>query len=112
MLNKAQRDELKQKIKSEIASTRSLIIDLKEAGRPVSPDNAIGRLSRMEAINDQNMVKANLRTAEMRLPRLEQALDAIEEETFGLCQQCEEPIPFGRLLLIPEAASCIHCAGT
>jgi DnaK suppressor protein len=110
MLTDVQRQKLKEKILSEIESCTGLIASLQEGSRPVSPDNAIGRLSRMEAINDQNMVKANLRTTEARVARLKQTLDLVEEEDFGLCSQCEEPIPFGRLLLIPESKICVQCA--
>ena len=88
---------------SEIELCLNLTTSLQEGSRPVSPDNAIGRLSRMEAINDQNMVKANLRTTEARIGRLKQTLNHMDDEDFGLCAQCEEPIPFGRLLLIPKS---------
>jgi len=110
MLNDAQRQQIRNKILSEIESNNSLIISLKENSQPVSPDNAIGRLSRMEAINDQNMLQANLRSTEARVARLRQTLDQVDAEDFGLCAQCEEPIPFGRLLLIPESKNCVACA--
>jgi DnaK suppressor protein len=110
MLSDTQRQQVKEKILSEIESSLELITSLKENSKPVSPDNAIGRLSRMEAINDQNMLQANLRSTEARVARLKQTLAQIDEEDFGLCVQCEEPIPFGRLLLIPESKTCVRCA--
>ena len=110
MLTDAQRQQIRNKILAEIESSTNLIASLQEGSKPVSPDNAIGRLSRMEAINDQNMVKANLRATEARVSRLKLTLDQVNEEDFGLCAQCEEPIVFGRLLLIPESKTCVHCA--
>ena len=110
MLSETQHQEIREKVLSEIESSLSLITSLKENSKPVSPDNAIGRLSRMEAINDQNMLQANLRSTEARVARLKQTLTQIDEEDFGLCVQCEEPIPFGRLLLIPESKNCVQCA--
>jgi DnaK suppressor protein len=110
MLSDAQRQQLREKILAEIESSLELIPSLKENSKPVSPDNAIGRLSRMEAINDQNMLQANLRSTEARVARLKQTLAQIDEEDFGLCAHCEEPIPFARLLLIPESKTCVQCA--
>lgn len=110
MLSDTQRQQVKEKILAEIESSLELITSLKENSKPVSPDKAIGRLSRMEAINDQNMLLANLRSTEARAARLKQTLAQIDEKDFGLCVQCEEPIPFGRLLLIPESKNCVLCA--
>jgi DnaK suppressor protein len=110
MLTDAQRQQIRNKILSEIESCLNLITSLQENSRPVCPDNAIGRLSRMEAINDQNMLQANLRSTEARVARLKQTLDQVDEEDFGLCAQCGEPIVFGRLLLIPESKNCVECA--
>ena len=42
--------ELKALIESEIAAVEAEIPRIEEQARPVSPDNAIGRLTRMEAI--------------------------------------------------------------
>ena len=110
MLSETQLQQVREKILADIESSLELIPSLKENSKPVSPDNAIGRLSRMEVINDQNMLQANLRSTEARVARLKQALAQIDEEDFGLCVQCEEPIPFGRLLLIPESKNCVRCA--
>ncbi len=52
-MNLKERQELKQKIEEEIAAQKTLIASLSETSKPVAPDNAIGRLSRMEALNDR-----------------------------------------------------------
>lgn len=104
-------ESLRDKINEEIVSNKKLIVLLKDSSKPISPDNAIGRLSRMEAMLDQNMCKSNLRTSEMRLVRLLEALERSEHDRFGLCVQCDEEIPIGRLMLIPECIVCVQCAG-
>jgi len=54
-------------IKENIASYRTLI-------HPVSPDNAIGRLTRMEAINSKSINEAALNRAKQTLSKMERAL--------------------------------------
>ncbi|MCX5744156.1 MAG: TraR/DksA C4-type zinc finger protein [Proteobacteria bacterium] len=39
------------------------------------------------------------------------ALTRIEAGTYGICTMCEEPISERRLVVLPEAATCVSCAG-
>jgi DnaK suppressor protein len=41
---------------------------------------------------------------------LTDALRRLEAGTYGACTVCEEPIPYGRLLAVPEATRCVACA--
>lgn len=111
MLSKSRRSELKQAVHSRLEEIERLIESLQEGTQPVGPDNAIGRLSRMEAIHDQEMLQANLRAAKARRERLHQVLSEIDSDEFGICARCEEPIAFERLLLVPESRICVACAG-
>ena len=56
-MNENEKEELKQKIIEEIKIQEHLIDSLKKTSKPVSPDNAIGRLTRMEAISSQISAK-------------------------------------------------------
>lgn len=76
----------------------------------VAPDNAIGRLTRMEAIQAQSMNAAARREKERRLYRARRALDRIEKGTYGECVSCGQEIPEGRLDIMPEAPYCVRCA--
>ena len=38
-----------------------------------------------------------------------EALQKIDEGTYGICEECEEEIPIGRLKAIPEAKYCVAC---
>ncbi len=105
-------DELKgirEKILSEIEALTPEIQRLEEASRPVAPDNAIGRLTRMEAINAKSISEANLNSARMRISRLHNTLKRIDTQNFGICSMCEEPIPLKRLMLLPETTRCVDC---
>lgn len=76
----------------------------------IRPDNAIGRLTRMEAIQAQSISAAGKARLRKRLPQIDRALKAIDEGTYGICVTCGEPIPAGRLDIRPESRLCVGCA--
>ena len=101
---------VKEKIESEIAKTTATIADYRSMVQPVSPDNAIGRVSRMDAINNKAVAEAALRQAEDKLMRLQIMLTKVAEPNFGKCARCGSPIPLARLLLMPQSNFCVNCA--
>ena len=109
-MTKDQKDKIEKHIRDRIDSINGNIAAFKAGSQPVSPDNAIGRLTRMEAINSKSINEAALRKARTTRSLLEKALRTIDSEDFGLCRDCEEPIAFARLMAMPEAALCVVCA--
>jgi len=77
--------------------------------RPVEPDPAIGRISRMDAIQIQQMAKASKSKASLRLLRVEAALRRVDAEEFGECYECGADIGYLRLKARPESTFCVHC---
>lgn len=71
---------------------------------------AVGRLSRMDALQNQAMAKATdvRRTSERT--RLMAALARLEEDEFGYCDDCGDEIAYARLRLDPAATRCVECA--
>ena len=69
----------------------------------------VGRLSRMDAMQQQELVKANRRQHEVRLKQVIAALHRIDEGSFGECRRCEEPIGVSRVEARPEAPFCLDC---
>ncbi len=106
-LDKAQ---VKEKIEEEIVEVKKGIEELTLQSRPISPENAIGRVSRMDAINNKSISEASLRQSQDKLAKLEKALNRIDEPDFGICVGCKKPIPLGRLMLMPHASRCVNCA--
>jgi len=104
-----EKDKIKGKIISCIASVEEEIGSLKESTKPIPPDNAIGRLTRMDAIQGKSINEAVLRRAKIKLTMLENALGRVDDSNFGECGICEEPIPFQRMLLMPESTRCVEC---
>jgi len=76
---------------------------------PVAPDNAIGRLSRMEAIGEKSIHEAAINEAKLRLEKLTIANNRVLTDDYGICLQCEEDIPEKRLNIIPESTHCVAC---
>ena len=99
-----------KKIIAEIKLIEGKIDELKEATKPIAPDVAIGRISRMDAINNKSVNEAALRTAEAKLNKLEMALKKIDDPKFGYCLRCGQEIPEGRLMIMPESIKCVNCA--
>ena len=62
-MNKQERNKAKESIKKSIEETQKDISNLKELAKPISPENAIGRVSRMDAINNKSVNEAALRNA-------------------------------------------------
>ena len=109
-MEKFQKEKLENHIKERITKLKEDIISYKQLTKPVAPDNAIGRITRMEAIGSKSINEAALHKSEHALSKLKQALEMIDDPDFGICAICEEPIPFGRLMAIPESDVCVQCA--
>ena len=82
----------------------------KEAGKPVELDQAsVGRLSRMDAMQAQQMAQASERRRQQQLLRIEAALRRIETGEYGYCFVCGEEIDVRRLYVDPSITRCIRC---
>ncbi len=105
-----QLDEIEKLIQEEITKTENSVLEYKELTKPIGPENAIGRVSRMDAINNRSVVEAALRTAEHKLLGLKNILPKVREADFGKCARCKHEIPLGRILLMPQSRFCVNCA--
>ena len=97
-------------VNQEIDKTMQSIINYKELTKPIAPENAIGRVSRMDAINNKSVNDAALKKAEQKLKNLQIALSNISDSDFGICHKCKNIIPIGRIMLMPQSRFCVHCA--
>ncbi len=79
---------------------------------PVELDQqSVGRLSRMDAMQQQEMAQAEARRRKNDIIRIDAALKRIDEGEYGWCASCGEPIAPKRLEIDPMAHLCIGCAG-
>ncbi|MBT8234695.1 MAG: TraR/DksA C4-type zinc finger protein [Bacteroidia bacterium] len=100
----------RKELEKAVEKTISKIERYEAIAGPIAPDNAIGRVSRMDAINNKSVVDAALRKAKERLAGLKRHLDLLGRPEFGLCSKCKSEIPFERILLAPESSFCVTCA--
>lgn len=110
MLSISQRALLADKIQEQIKRVEENVTQLKEDTQPIAPENSLGRVSRMDAINNKSVAEESLRQAKRRLVRLQEAAENITDSDFGNCQQCKEAIVFDRLIFMPESRQCMQCA--
>ena len=71
--------------------------------------NALGRVSRMDAINNKIIFEASERNLQSRFSLLNQSLHFINDHNFGVCIKCRQAIPFERLKICPEIRYCVEC---
>ena len=104
----------KQQTKSLLALKQTLLKAQEtgdQAEQTVELDQArVGRLSRMDAMQAQEMSKETGRRRRQKLIQIEAALRRIEEDDYGICQECGEDIATARLEADPTALLCIECA--
>ena len=103
-------DKIRELIEAEIEKTEQSVAQYRDLTKPIAPENAIGRVSRMDAINNRSVTEAALRTAEKKLQGLKNILPRIGEPDFGQCARCQQPIPIQRILLMPSSPFCVRCA--
>jgi DnaK suppressor protein len=80
------------------------------ATEPVQLDQqSVGRVSRIGAIEQQQMDSARARHGAERLRAVVVALSRVQSGDYGYCQQCDEPIGYARLQARPETGLCLQC---
>ncbi|MFO8014962.1 MAG: TraR/DksA family transcriptional regulator [Phycisphaerae bacterium] len=112
--------ELEQFRKLLLAKRRMLAGDvsgLEKAALQNSRQDASGDLSKMPLDMadvgsdnyEQEFTLSLIETEQATLQEIDEALERIENKTFGKCEGCEQPIPKARLKVRPHAKYCIEC---
>ena len=109
-MDKTQKKEIHKQLLHEIDNTQKKIYEYTELCKPISPENSIGRVSRMDAINNKSVVEAALRAAENKMQQLQVMQHKIKDTDFGMCNKCKQNIPLGRLMIRPHSKFCVNCA--
>jgi len=78
--------------------------------RPIELDQSVqGRLSRMDAINQQQVAKSSQSHLRLELSRVDAALARHHAGRFGLCCQCHMPVEAERIRAEPATPFCLTC---
>ncbi len=106
-----EKQQVFDKLKREKDKLTNKIATLRELTKPIPPGDEIGRVSRMDAINNKSVNEAALRTSEEKMKTLLLATENYETRDFGKCRKCGMEIPFGRMMVLPGSSTCVSCAG-
>lgn len=108
-----QNAQVRRKLNAMLQEMLAAERDGEEHARTVELDQArIGRLSRMDAMQAQAMSRAASHRRSEHILRIRAALKRLDEDQYGRCVRCAEPINPRRLELDPATALCIECAGS
>jgi len=107
----SQTEELRADLERLIADLLAMIEQTRSGSKPVGLDEPIGRLSRMDAMQQQRMTQENRAAAQRRVVQARAALVRMDEDEYGECQSCGEDIGFARLKAAAETPFCVECQG-
>ena len=109
-LTEAQRTELESDLRLLKQELEEQLQQLEQDSKPVELDQQmVGRLSRMDAMQQQQMAVASESHVRAHLSGVNLALAAISAGDFGYCRQCDEPIAWLRLKARPDSRLCVQC---
>ena len=109
-LSEDQLAELRTEIERQLRRLERSMKVTEEAARPVELDQtAVGRLSRMDALQNQHLTQNLKEREEVRLALLQRAVERLDGGAYGLCSECGAEVSFDRLLVYPETPVCSAC---
>ncbi|MEH6638434.1 MAG: TraR/DksA C4-type zinc finger protein [Porticoccaceae bacterium] len=109
-------DQQLQGFKQQLSALREELLghlDLSDAASQVVEldQTVVGRLSRMDAMQQQQMSQASRSQYRQRLVKVERALSVIagDDGIYGCCESCGNQISLERLNISPESLYCLLC---
>jgi DnaK suppressor protein len=94
-------------LRGEIEQVRSAN---REAASTVALDQSmVGRLSRMDALQAQQMAQETARRRQIQMQKIDSALRRMDAREYGYCLTCDEEIAVARLEFDPASTRCINC---
>ncbi len=112
MLTDKEIEKYRDSLTNRMREVNELILTLSERCEPVSPDPSIGRLTRNDAMQDQQVALQQRRRLNAEKIQIDAALERIRKGSFGICALCKGDINMQRLYLMPTSPLCIPCMET
>ncbi|MEH6609143.1 MAG: TraR/DksA family transcriptional regulator [Halioglobus sp.] len=109
-LTEAQLAEFVTSLETLQENLQQQIVSSTEQTQPVTLDQqAVGRVSRIDAIQQQHIAIASQQHAKKLLIQVQAALARIDAGDYGYCQECDELVALPRLKAQPYARLCLQC---
>lgn len=103
-------EDFRERLEAELEQMRDALVQAAVSADTVPLDqSSVGRLSRMDALQQQAMAQDGQERLAVRVRRIEAALDRVRANTFGDCCQCGTRIETGRLRLDATTVFCADC---
>ena len=109
-MTEKEKNALRERILDRSVEVEVRIEQLRDATQPISPDKGLGRLTRLEAMQDKGVNEAALQRLQDESARLHNALVNIMRPDFGQCSNCGEEIAIERMQALPASTLCMDCA--
>ena len=100
----------RQRLDSRASELREALDRVPDQTSAVTPDAAIGRLTRVDAQQAGYVSEALRRQMAQELASVQRALGRVDGGTYGVCPRCEEDLSDARLDAKPDALLCVSCA--
>jgi len=108
-LTAAEAEELRKALVALRGELAGVLAGSRSAAKPVDLGEPIGRVSRIDAIQQQRMAQANRESLALRAKQVHAALARLAQGSYGACVSCEENVGYARLKARPETPFCIAC---
>ena len=110
-MNEVEIEQIREKLLQMRSEIRQMEKTYHETSATVELDQArVGRLSRMDAMQSQQMALETTRRRQHQILQIAAALRRIESGEYGYCLECDEEIDSRRLFINPANTRCIKCA--
>ena len=110
-LSEEQAETLRERLIELVVELENGLLANADSASPVVLDqSSVGRLSRMDAMQQQAMSQAAARLADLERQRIQSALGRMQSGDYGYCLICDEEIAEGRLRFDSSVLTCISCA--
>ena len=106
--------EILEQLRSRLLSSKTKLEEQLELGESATgvvtlDQTSIGRVSRMDAMQQQSMAVSTRAKAASSLRNVHKALLRLDNGDYGFCNKCDENIETNRLMVQPEAGFCLNC---
>lgn len=102
-------ESFRSKIEARICELEDSMESTKQDREAISPDKSIGRLSRLDSMQMQQMALGMNSRMQEEVRQLKEALKRISVGCYGTCELCRQDIPMERLEFQLDATICIEC---